>query len=109
MKVFHISKGAKKTYKFDFAPLANGTDDSNWLDQTNSPVETISSYQITEDSPSVIQVVSHKKTDSNTSVAVHIHAIASGQGEVHCEITTTNSPAQEEIRTMRFIVHDTVG
>ena len=66
-------------YIFDWAPLANGNGDSNWLDQTASPKEIISSQTTTNvDSPG-LTIVASSITDSSTSVTVKLSGGTVGQ------------------------------
>lgn len=76
-------------YVFDWAPLANGTGDSNWLDQTSSPIETISSVSLTADSPGP-HIDSYTLTDSNTSVTLKLSSgIAGNVYKILCKITSS--------------------
>jgi hypothetical protein len=92
-------------YKFDWAPLANGTGDSNWLDQTSSPVETIVSQIITVDSPGPT-VVASEITDNLTSVSVKLSGGVAGQAYDITNQITTSTP-QIKTRTARLIVGQT--
>ena len=91
-------------YKFDWAPLTNGTGSSNWL----QVAETISTATITI-SPSVattgLTKDSQSITDTNTSVTVWL---SSGTDytdyQVACKIVT-NAPRTDE-RTMTICVRN---
>ena len=77
-------------YKFDWAPLANGTGDSDWLDRTSSPVETISSVTLSVDSPGP-SIDSHSITDSSTTVTLTISGgVANTDYGIICQITTSS-------------------
>lgn len=87
------------TYKFDWAPLENGTGDSNWLDRTSSPIESIADHTITIDSPGV--TIDHSSISDNAStVTVTISGGTAGKVyPITCQITTSASPAQTPSRT----------
>ena len=77
-------------FKFDWAPLANGNGDSNWLDQTTSPVETISSVTLSTNSPGP-HIDSYSLTDSSTSVTLKISGGTAGNNyPILCQITTSS-------------------
>lgn len=76
-------------YKFDWAPLRNGTGSSDWLDSTTSPSETISSVALTIDSPGP-SIDSHSITDGNSSVTLTISGgIANTDYGITCQVTTS--------------------
>jgi hypothetical protein len=97
---------AELDYKFDWAPLTNGSsDESDWL----SPGETIASYIITNESVSPEELVVYKssKTDTNTSVTVWLSGGIAGKSyQVACRITTNNSPARTDERTITIICQE---
>ena len=77
-------------FKFDFAPLVNGSGDSNWLDQTTSPTETITTATLSTDSPGPT-IVSSSITDSSTTVTVKISGGTAGYTyPILCVITTAS-------------------
>ena len=78
-------------YIFDWAPLANGTGDTNWLDRTTSPVETISSQTTTNvDSPGL--TISSAIINNNTAVSVTLSGGSVGtRYRILNRITTSNS------------------
>ena len=76
-------------YKFDWAPLTNGTGDSDWLDTSTSPIESISSVSLSADSPGPT-ITTYAITDSNTSVTLKISGgIAGYIYKITCQITTS--------------------
>ena len=76
-------------YKFDWAPLENGTGDSNWLDRASSPKETISSVTLTADSPGP-HIDSHSISDSSSTVTLKISGgIAGNTYKILCVIVTS--------------------
>ena len=89
-------------YSFDFAPLENGTGDSNWLDRTSSPIESIDSATVTsQDSPGVT-VVSYSIM-GGTQVLVKLsasQALAGGSYRVLCQITTSANQTKSKTATV---------
>jgi hypothetical protein len=88
-------------YKFDWAPLANGTGDSNWLDRTSSPVEYISSQTtVCTDSPSVT-IDSSEIILSSTAVAVKISGGTIGSRyRIRNRITTSTGQIRDKTATL---------
>lgn len=81
-------------FRFDWAPLVNGTGDSNWLDQTTSPVEMISSQTTTADTG--LTVDNSGITNNNTTVTVILSGGTAGNKyKVTNRITTSNSQVAE--------------
>jgi len=71
---WYIDPDETKIFTIDWAPLANGTGDSNFLDRTSSPVESISSQTtVSLDSPG-ITVSSSSLNTANTAVSVTLTA-----------------------------------
>ena len=92
-------------YQFDWAPLENGTGDSNWLDRTSSPIEGISTATITSPSSPGPTIVSSAIGSNNTVVTVKISAANTTAGTTYpipCQITTT--AGQTRTRTAYLFV-----
>jgi len=82
-------------YVFDFAPSTNGRGDTNFLDLTSSPQETISSHTITVDSPGPT-VEASSITESNTSVTVKLSGGTGGtKYTVTCQVVTSAGQTKE--------------
>jgi len=82
-------------YQFDFAQLENGTGDSNWLDRTSSPLESISTFTISIDSPG-LTIESSAKTHNNTVVTIRVSGGTGGtKYPITCKIVTTTSETKE--------------
>ncbi len=95
--------GDTLTFKFDWAPLENGTGNSNWLDRTSSPLETISSQTTTSiDSPGPT-IESSSITDSNTTVTVSISGGTAGN-KYQIKNTVTTSTGQIAEKTVILYV-----
>lgn len=93
---------ATRNFVFDFAPLENGREDSDWLDRTSSPVESIQSAVVTAESPG-ITVSSYSVTDNSTSVTIKVTGGSAGMMyNITCTIVTTKG--QTEVRTARVMV-----
>lgn len=93
-------------YQFDFAPLENGTGNSNWLDRTSSPLESISSVSITSPSSPGPTIDAHSNT--TTTVTVRITAANTTVGRTYpiaCQITT--STGQIKTKTAFLFVTNT--
>jgi hypothetical protein len=89
-------------YKFDWAPLRNGNGDSDWLDSSTSPQETISSYTLTAESPG-LTVTADSLADSNSSVSLKLSGGSEGSTyDVTCQVVT--SAGQTAERTARVII-----
>jgi hypothetical protein len=74
---------SKLDYKFDWAPLANGSGITNWL----APGETIVSYELTI--PEGITKESDSLTDDNTSVTLWLSGGTNLEDySIECKITT---------------------
>lgn len=88
-------------YKFDWAPLANGNGDTNWLDRTNSPLESISSQTTTNvDSPG-LTINSSTITDSSTSVTISLSGgSVGGKYRVKNQIVTNSGQTAERTVTV---------
>ena len=103
-KNVRLRAGAELNYVFDWAPLRNGRGDSDWLDSTSSPIETISAVSLTSESPGLV-IESSSITDNNSSVTVKL---SQGNGsigsyyDITCTITT--SAAQTDLRILRVKV-----
>lgn len=81
-------------YKFDWAPLENGNGDSNWLDRTSSPIESISSHTITAETG--ITVDSSSITDNGTTVTVTLSGGTAGSKyNVTCQVVTSTGQTDE--------------
>lgn len=88
-------------YLFDWAAKTNGRDPygSDWL----ASGETIASHEIVADSG--ITVDSSAAADTNTSVRVWLSGGTAGETyRVTCRITTDNSPARVEDRSILVTV-----
>lgn len=82
-------------YKFDWANTTNGGTVADWL----ASGETIASFVI--DADTGITVASSSRTDTNTSVTVWLSGGTAGNTyAVRCEITTDNSTARKDERTI---------
>lgn len=89
--------GAKLDYKFDWAPLTNGSPGgvSDWLE----PGETISSFTITPDSGITVDL--SVLADSDTSVVVWLSGgDVNNIYKVICHIVTSSSIPREDDRTL---------
>lgn len=91
-------------FKFDWAPLANGNGDSNWLDRTNSPLESISTQTVTNvDSPG-LTINSSSITDSGTTVTVSLSGGSAGaKYRIKNHITTSSSQVAERTVVVRVL------
>jgi len=90
-------------YIFDWAALENSRGDSNWLDRTSSPVETISSITIATDSPG-LTVDSSSITDTNTSVTVQLSGGSAGNRyKVVCQIVTSAGQTAERTALINVV------
>lgn len=85
-------------YIFDWAPLANGRGDSNWLDRTSSPMESIvSQTTVNVDSPG-LTIDSSSITDSGTSVTVKLSGgTAGGKYRIKNQIVTATQTAERTV------------
>lgn len=89
-------------YKFDWAPLENGTGDSNWLDRTSSPLESISSHSITAESG--ITVDSSSITDNSTTVTVALSGGTAGSKyNVTCQIVTSTGQTVDRTAVVKVL------
>lgn len=76
---------AKLDYRFDWAPKANNTGLTNWLEEG----ETIVSYILTV--PDGLTKVSDSLVDDNTAVVVWLSGGSDGiEYPISCQITTAN-------------------
>lgn len=93
-------------YKFDWAPLTNGSSGgtSDWLDTANS--ETISNYTVSV-SPDVtggVAIDTDAATDTDTSVTVWLSGgVAGTTYYVTCQITTSSSRTDERTISVKVI------
>lgn len=81
MADWFIDSDETKIFTIDWAPLENSTGDSNWLDRTSSPVESISSQTTTSlDSPG-ITVSSSSTNAAGTAISVTLTATNTTSGQ----------------------------
>lgn len=86
-------------YVFDFAPLTNGTGESDWL----ASGVTIASKTVTVDSG--LTKTNDYITDTNTSVTVLLDGGTAGTTyKVTCQITTSESPSETVERSIYITV-----
>ena len=86
-------------YVVDFAALANGNGNKNWLDTANS--EVIASSVITM--PSGLTLDSDDLVNTNTGVRLWISGGTAGTSyTIEIEITTDSTPARK--KTIRMII-----
>lgn len=88
-------------YLFDFAPLTNGRDPlgTDWL----GAGETIQSFNVSV--PAGLTLDSSVAADSNTSVRAWLSGGTAGETyTVTCRITTNNTPARIEDRSISITV-----
>ena len=105
--MFNVTKDpdAVLDYKWDFAPLTNGSDDpdvEDWL----STGEVVNTFTLTP-SDAAIVIDSSLLSDSDTSVTAWISGgVADTVYQVKCHIVTDNTPARKEDRTIVVYVED---
>jgi len=100
--IFEKDANSVLDYKFDWAPLTNGSEGgvTDWLDTANS--ETISTKTVTADSG--ITVDSSALTDTNTSVTVWLSGGTVGVTyDVTCQIVTSASRTDERTISIKVI------
>ena len=98
MADWYIDPDETKIFSIDYAPLANGNGDTNWLDQTSSPVETISTQTTTSlDSPG-ITISNSTIANSSTTVQITLTAANCTAGQKYRilnRITTSESQVKD--------------
>ena len=104
MADWYIDPDETKIFIVDWAPLENGTGDSNFLDRTSSPVESISSQTTTSlDSPG-LTVSNSSINATSTAVTVTLTAANCTPGEsyrLRNRVTTSTSQVIDETIIVR--------
>lgn len=99
--IFCKDPDATLDYKFDWANTTNGGFESDWL----ASGESIASYVI--DADAGITIDQDGLSDSNTSVTVWVSGGTVGtRYAIRCEITTDNSPARVDERTIYLTIEE---
>lgn len=90
-------------YKFDWAPLTNGTGTSDWLDTSTSPIESISTYDLFIDSPGPT-VDASSISDGGTTVTVKLSGgVLPHTYSLTCRITTSTGQIEDKTATIVMV------